>query len=271
MSEDQHYDVIIVGGGVAGRSAAIYTARHGLVTGVLDAGGSILRRNARLENYPGFPAGVDARLLLDSMRDQVEQAGGEFREAEVAAVRRAADAESFDADAGGPVADAADSDESVDGRFDVETTDGDRYRTDYVVAATKNATDYLDPLDPVELVDRGKAFVETDERGRTGVEGLYAAGRLAGKPHQAVVAAGHGAEVAVTLLEDDDRPFYHDWVAPEGYFTGRGREVPPGCEEIGDEERRRREDESLDAMREYFADPHPDGPENHPSVAADDE
>ncbi|WP_435180173.1 FAD-binding protein [Halorussus sp. AFM4] len=263
MSEDNSYDVIVVGGGVAGRSAAIYTARHGLETAVLDAGGSILRRNARLENYPGFPAGVDARLLLDSMRDQIERAGGEFREAEVTAVRRADEAVT--------ASDVEASSDAVGGRFVVETADGDRYRATYVVAATKNATDYLDPLDPVELVDRGKTFVETDERGRTGVEGLYAAGRLAGKPHQAVVAAGHGAEVAVTLLEDDDRPFYHDWVAPEGYFTGRGREVPPGCEEIGDDERRRREDESLDAMREYFAEPHPDEPENHPSVTTDGE
>ena len=269
MSEDQSYDVIIVGGGVAGRSAGVYAARHGLDTAILDAGGSILRRNARLENYPGFPAGVDARLLLESMRDQVEDAGGEFREAEVTAVRRAEDAGSFDADAGGAV--TGDDIETVGGRFVVETADGERYRATHVVVATKNATDYLDPLDGVDLVDRGKTFVATDERGRTGVEGLYAAGRLAGKPHQAVVAAGHGAEVAVTLLEDDDRPFYHDWVAPKGYFTGRGREVPPGCEEIGDEERRRREDESRSVMREYFDEPHPDEPENHPSVVSDDE
>jgi flavin-dependent dehydrogenase len=85
---DDTYDVLIVGGGVAGRSAGIYTARNGLETLILDAGGSILRRNARLENYPGFPAGVDARLLLDAMAEQAERAGCEFREAEVTAVGR---------------------------------------------------------------------------------------------------------------------------------------------------------------------------------------
>jgi hypothetical protein len=73
----------------------------------------------------------------------------------------------------------------------------------------------------------------------------------------------------VTLL-DDDRPFYHDWVAPERYFTGRGRDVPPGCEEIGDAERERREAESLDVMSEYFAEPRADEPEMHPSVADDE-
>jgi thioredoxin reductase (NADPH) len=62
---------------------------------------------------------------------------------------------------------------------------------------------------------------------------------------------------------------YHDWVAPESYFTGRGREVPPGCEEIDDDERDRRERESLDVMQEYFAEPHPETPTQHPSVRED--
>jgi thioredoxin reductase len=239
------HDVIVVGGGVAGRSAALFTARHGLETLVLDAGESILRRNAHLENFPGFPAGVNARHLLDLLGEQVDDAGAQRREAVVTRVERAA------------------------GGFAVETDAGDRHRARYVIAATKNATDYLTGLDGVGIVDRGKPFVDTDERGRTGVEGLYAAGRLAGKPHQAVVCAGHGAEVGVTLLEDDDRPFYHDWVAPDGYFTDRGRDLPPGCEEIDDEERRRREAASLATMRERFADPHPDEQVTHPSLRDD--
>jgi thioredoxin reductase len=239
------HDVIVVGGGVAGRSAALFTARHGLETLVLDAGESILRRNAHLENFPGFPAGVNARHLLDLLGEQVDDAGAQRREAVVTRVERAA------------------------GGFAVETDAGDRHRARYVIAATKNATDYLTGLDGVGIVDRGKPFVDTDERGRTGVDGLYAAGRLAGKPHQAVVCAGHGAEVGVTLLEDDDRPFYHDWVAPDGYFTDRGRDLPPGCEEIDDEERRRREAASLATMRERFADPHPDEQVTHPSLRDD--
>ena len=248
MSEtsENDYDVAVVGGGVAGLSASVFTARHGLDTAVFSTGGSLLRRNAHLENFPGFPAGVDARLLLDMMADQAERNGCEIYEAEVTRV----DHSGTDAEPG----------------FTVETASGSEWTTEYVVAATKNTTDYLEALDGLDLVDRGKTFVLTDRSGRTGVPGLYAAGRMAEKPHQAVVAAGHGAEVAVTLLEDDDRPFYHDWVAPEGYFTGRGRDVPPGCEEIDEDEHRRRERESLDAAREYFAEPHPETPEQHPSV-----
>ncbi|WP_459190769.1 NAD(P)/FAD-dependent oxidoreductase [Halosimplex sp. J119] len=245
--ESKGYAVAVVGGGIAGLSASVFTARAGLETLVLDAGGSLLRRNAHLENFPGFPAGVNARLLLDMLGDQAEEAGAEQREATVETV------------------------ENRDDGFAIETDSGERYRADHVIAATKNETTYLDGIDGVGIVDRGKEYVDTDERGRTGVDGLYAAGRLAEKPHQAIVCAGHGAEVAVTLLEEVDQGFYHDWVAPDGYFTGRDRDVPPGCEEIDAAERERREVDSLDAMTEYFAEPHPDEQVTHPSLRDEDE
>ncbi|NLV08670.1 FAD-binding protein [Halomicrobium mukohataei] len=238
----EHYDVLIVGGGVAGLSAGVFTARADFETLVLDAGGSILRRNAHLENVPGFPAGIDARQFLDLLGEQVQRAGAQRRLATVEAVTHSSDG------------------------FTVETDAGERYTSDYVIAATKNETSYLSEIDGVGLLDRGKTFVDTDEHGRTGVEGLYAAGRLAEKPHQAVVCAGHGAEVAVTLLTDDDAPFYHDWVVPEGYFTDRGRDLPPGCEEIDADERRRREERARERLRETLAEPHPEPPETHPSL-----
>jgi len=242
---DPEYDIVIVGGGVAGLSASVFTARADFETLVLDAGESILRRNAHLENFPGFPAGINARQLLDLLGDQAKTAGVERQTATVTTVT------------------------ATDDGFTVESEDGDRYESEYVIAATKNETSYLDGVEGVGLLDRGKTFVDTDEHGRTGVDGLYAAGRLAEKPHQAVVCAGHGAEVAVTLLEDDDTPFYHDWVAPTGYFTDRGREVPPGCEEIDETESRRREDESRAVLRDALAEPHPDEQETHPSLTGE--
>jgi thioredoxin reductase (NADPH) len=261
MSPTTPRDVIVVGGGVAGLAAATFTARHDLDTLVIDAGESILRRNAHLENFPGFPAGINPRLLLDCMTEQVRSAGAAIAEGRVTAV----ESQSGDASAVEPAS-------TIDPpyrapRFTVETADGDRHQTAAVVAATKNVVDYIESVDGVGIVDRGKTFVDCDDRGRTGVDGLYAAGRLAEKPHQAVVCAGHGAEVAVTLLDDLDRPFYHDWVAPEGYFTGRGRDVPPGCEEIDAEERAWREAESRRALRETVETDHPDPQETHPSLS----
>jgi thioredoxin reductase len=240
------YDVAVVGGGVAGLSAAVFTARHGLDTLVVDSGASILRRNAHLENFPGFPAGVNARQWLSLLGEQAERAGATIEREEVTRV----------ADAGDEV--------GADG-FTVETEAGTTVRTPRVVLATKNDVAYLD-IDGLGVIERGKTFLDTEEGGRTGVEGCYAAGRLAEKPHQAAVAAGHGAEVAVALLEDADVGFYHDWVAPEGYFTGRDRDVPPGCEEIDAEEWDAREQESVAVMRERFDDPDLEAPEQHPSV-----
>ncbi|QGN07887.1 FAD-binding protein [Halorhabdus sp. CBA1104] len=236
------FDVIVIGGGVAGLSAALFTARHGLETLSIDAGGSILRRNAHLENVPGFPVGVDGRRFLDLLKEQADRAGASYQEGTVTGLERLADT------------------------FAVET-DTMQYQTEYAIAATKNEVDYLEDVDGVGIVDRGKTFVDTDERGRTGIAGLYAAGRLAGKPHQAAVCAGHGAEVGVTILEDHDRPFYHDWVAPDGYFTDRGRDLPPGCEEIDAAERERRAEASRAVMQEHFAEPHPGEQLTHPSLS----
>jgi thioredoxin reductase len=236
-------DVLIIGGGVAGLSAGMFTARNGLTTLIVDGSDSILRRNAHLENFPGFPAGVNSRQFLDLLEEQATDAGCDLVSGTVTRVKQTNDG------------------------FIAETDSGDRYQSEYVVAATKNVVDYLDEIDGVGIIDRGKAFIDTDEGGRTGVDGLYAAGRLAEKPHQALVCAGHGGEVGVSILEDDDRPFYHDWVTPDGYFTDRGRDLPPGCEEIDERERSEREERSLAVMRARFAEPHPSEQITHPSLS----
>ena len=233
--------VAVVGGGPAGLTAAIYTARAGLETTVFDAGEPILARNAHLENYPGFPAGVNARTFLEATREQAERAGVEFVEARVDRVT------------------------PENGAFSVETEESDVF--DFVVAASWPDVSYLEEFD-IERVERGsKTMLSVDEFARTSVDGLYAAGRIGEQHHQAVVAAGHGATAGLAVVEDSDVPYYHDWVAPEGYFSGREREIPPGCEEIGDEERIEREAESLDALHEFSE---ADRPTMHPRVETDE-
>ncbi|WP_135302516.1 NAD(P)/FAD-dependent oxidoreductase [Haloarcula amylovorans] len=239
--------VVVVGGGVAGLSAAIYTARAGVSTRIVSTDESILNRNAHLENYPGFPAGVNPRLLLELIRAQARRAGAWFTDGRVQRV------------------------EETDDGFETTVADGEVFESDYVIAASWADASYLAGLD-VDLLDRGsKEFVGVDDLGRTAVNGLYAAGRLAEQYHQTIVAAGHGAQVGLTLIEDSDVDFYHDWTAPEGYFTDRDREVPPGCEEISEDERKRREEESLEIMQRYFEQPMPGEPTMHPSIAEDED
>jgi thioredoxin reductase (NADPH) len=262
-------DVLVVGSGVAGLTAAVFTARAGLDTLVVDSTGrnpagsqtggddgeSILRRNAHLENVPGFPAGVNARQFLDLLTEQAEESGAAFLAGRVTGLEPDDDrAHAVRVERPGGAADPA-------GEELVLTAPA-------VVAASWSDASYLEDTG-VALLERGsKTYVETDDCGRTGVEGVYAAGRLAAKAHQTVVCAGHGAEVGLAVVEDSEVPFYHDWVVPEGYFTERGREVPPGCEELSAEEWEARARASRERMREAFAEPHPEEPTMHPSVVA---
>ena len=77
---DKVYDVIIIGSGPAGLTAAIYTTRGDLKTLVVSGGkwGGQLMLTTLVENYPGFPEGIQGPDLILAMRKQAEKFGAEF-------------------------------------------------------------------------------------------------------------------------------------------------------------------------------------------------
>ena len=79
------YDMIIIGGGPAGYTAALYAARAGLCALVLErlAPGGQMALTHQIDNYPGFPDGVDGFTLADSMKNQAERFGVQTKLAEV--------------------------------------------------------------------------------------------------------------------------------------------------------------------------------------------
>ncbi|SFS48487.1 NAD(P)/FAD-dependent oxidoreductase [Halostagnicola kamekurae] len=219
------YDVVIVGGGPAGCSAGVFVARYGLETAIFDRGRSSIRRCAHLENYLGFPAGIDVETLYGLMHDHAETAGCERVPDLVETVTRT----------GGEGS-------SERSGFVVETEQGKRITTRRLIAATRYGGEYLRGLDEEDAMFESyehdgeereqfdREYAETD--GTTPIEGLYVASPSAESDTQAIVAAGRGARVGIGVVEDarraqgypDSVANYYDWVRREAELEGEWRD-----------------------------------------------
>jgi len=200
-------DVVVVGGGPAGATAGLFTARYGLDTAIFDRGRSSLRHCAHLRNVPGFPAGVDVETFYDLLHDQVDRAGCALVDDLVETVAHRND---------GP-------------GFAVQTADGRRVTARRVVAATRYGGDYLRPLvgdAAFETVEHGDETHErfardyADHDGTTPVDDLFVASPSHEADRQAVVAAGRGARTALSVVAavrresglHGDLVSHYDWV-----------------------------------------------------------
>lgn len=78
MPESTSHELIIIGSGPAGYTAAIYAARAGLsplvIAGAVTAGGALMN-TTDVENFPGFPEGVQGPALMENLQQQAERFG----------------------------------------------------------------------------------------------------------------------------------------------------------------------------------------------------
>ena len=138
-AHDTVHDVIVIGSGPAGYTAALYTARAQLAPLVFEGTsfGGALMTTTEVENYPGFREGITGPELMDEMREQALRFGADLRMEDVESV-------SLD----GPVK-------------SVVTADGETYRARAVILAMGAAARYLQVPGEQELLGRGVSSCAT--------------------------------------------------------------------------------------------------------------
>ena len=87
---DQTFDVVVIGGGLAGLTAGLFAARHGHSVVVLEStvpGGHLVNVE-KIEDFPGLPDGIAGYDLAPTVQEQAERAGAQFQLAEVTGLER---------------------------------------------------------------------------------------------------------------------------------------------------------------------------------------
>ncbi|BAV43882.1 thioredoxin-disulfide reductase [Mycobacterium ulcerans] len=133
------HDVIVIGSGPAGYTAALYTARAQLAPLVFEGTsfGGALMTTTEVENYPGFREGITGPELMDEMREQALRFGADLRMEDVQSV-------------------------SLDGPIkSVVTSDGETHRARAVILAMGAAARYLHVPGEQELLGRGVSSCAT--------------------------------------------------------------------------------------------------------------
>jgi thioredoxin reductase len=178
--------VAIIGGGPAGLSAALFTAKNDLETVVFDTDETAMHA-AYLWNYLGIEA-IDGDEFMEIARSQVREHGAALHQGEeVTTVEKGADG------------------------FEVTTTD-ETYQSSYVVFASGRARELASELG---CATRDDGTIQVDLNTETSVKNAYATGWTVRKDKiQAIISAGDGAAAAVDILSRETGESFHDFDTP---------------------------------------------------------
>jgi thioredoxin reductase len=180
------YDIAIIGAGPAGATAALYAAKAGKKTLLVDDGKSVTKR-ALMKNYYGLSE-VTGPELVETGKKQVVALGGELVEATVSAL------------------------ESLEGGVRLQV--GDRpIEAKHVILATGMVASLAEASGVTTkpgTEPRIKTIVDVDSQGKTNVPNVWAAGTIAGVSMHVIITAGDGARVAINLISELNGERYVD-------------------------------------------------------------
>ena len=127
-----NFDVVIIGSGLAGLTAGLFAARHGLSTLILESNipGGHLISIEKIEDFPGFPDGIAGYDLCPTVQRQAADQGAEFQRAEVQSLE-------------------------ADGRFWQVVASEERHRAKAVIVATGSALKELGVPGEAKFLGRG--------------------------------------------------------------------------------------------------------------------
>lgn len=180
------YDVAIIGGGPAGGSAAIYTAKAGKKTVIIDSNQGVTKR-AMLYNHYGV-AEITGPDLVETGLNQAKKFGAELVESKVTNITK------------------------LDEGFKLTTENGE-YEAKHVILATGFLTDLAEQVGLATkpgTEPRVKTIFDVDANGKTNIEGIWAAGTCAGVSVHTIITAGDGAKVAINLISELNGERYVD-------------------------------------------------------------
>jgi len=179
-------DLLVVGGGPAGLSAALFAQKNGLETTVFDTDGTWMHK-AHLFNYLGVGS-QDGSAFMETARTQVDSFGVDRKQ-------------------GTEVTDVG----QTDGGFEVTVEDGTHEAT-YLVLATGANRDLAESLG-CDMTD--EEVVDVDVTMETSVDDAYATGGMVrAEEWQAVISAGDGAAAALNILTKEKGEHFHDFDTP---------------------------------------------------------
>ncbi|WP_102346452.1 FAD-dependent oxidoreductase [Bacillus sp. Marseille-P3661] len=180
------FDIAIIGAGPAGASAALFSAKAGKKTLVLDNDKSMTKR-AWMENHYGVEA-ISGPDLIAVGKKQAGKFEAEFVQATAEDIVK------------------------TEKGFKIKTDNGE-HEAQHVIVATGVSVDLAEKVGLTTKEGREpriKTVLDVDANGKTNIEGIWAAGTVAGMSVHTIITAGDGAKVAINVISELNGERYVD-------------------------------------------------------------